>query len=137
MRIDEIIVEGPFSAIGKIASKVGNVAADVRKDYRAGYNAVDKALSPSKWGSSDTSDSTSGKVDDLTIKNVLKKVTAKERLYIDDVNALKAARAKVESGEISFRGNKNNLILALRAVYNSKPINDNQMQLISQLASNL
>jgi len=137
MRINEIIVEGPFSAMGKIASKVGNVAADVRKDYRAGYNAVDKALSPSKWGSSDPSDLATGEVDDLTIKNVLKKVTAKERLYLDDVNALKAARAKVESGEIAFRGNKNNLILALRAVYNSKPINDNQMQLISQLASNL
>jgi hypothetical protein len=131
MRINEILVEGPFSAISK-------AAGNIKQGYRAGYDAMDRVLSPSKWGSKGTTtNGTSTDIKPHIIKDVLNKAVDGKKLYIDDIAALKAAKVKIENDELQFKGNKSNLINAIRAVYNSKPINDNQKQLLSQLASSL
>lgn len=131
MRINEILVEGPFSAISK-------AAGNIKQGYKSGYKAMDKILSPSKWGDADTStDKTSTDIEPHIIKDVLNKAANGKKLYIDDIAALKAAKVKIENGELQFKGNKSILINAIRAVYNSKPINDNQKQLLSQMASSL
>jgi hypothetical protein len=135
MRIQDILNEGPFDAIAKVAGAAKSAVGTAQQGYKAGYKAVDKALSPSKWASGTSNDAADTSIEPHVIKAVLKKAVANGKLYIADIAALKAARAKVESGEIPFKGNKNNLILALRSVYNSKPIDDSQKALLSQLAS--
>jgi hypothetical protein len=135
MRIQDILNEGPFDAIAKVASAAKSAVGDAQQGYKAGYKAVDKALSPRKWAGGTSDDASDTSIEPHVIKTVLKKAVAGEKLYIADIAALKAARAKVESGEIPFKGNKNNLLLALRSVYNSKPIDDNQKALISQLST--
>jgi hypothetical protein len=126
MKINEILVEGPFAAMGKIAR-------DASQGYRAGYKAVDKVLSPSKWGDDQSRTPTPNHV----IKNAINKVVNDEKLYNDDIAALKAAKFKIESGELAVKDDKNDLINALRYVYSSKPINDQQKQMLARLASQL
>jgi hypothetical protein len=135
MRINEILVEGPFAAMGKIAR-------DAKQGYRAGYNAVDKVLSPSKWGDAtpgvnQTGSTVRTSTPNHVIKAAINKVVNNEKLYNEDITVLKTAKAKIESGELAVKDDKNDLINVLRYAYSLKPINDQQKQMLARLASQL
>ena len=121
MRITEIVIEQ-------------GLLSQIKKDYQKGYDAVDKIVNPSKWGSQDQKNVAGKELDDLTVKQTLKMVVDGRRVYDQERQTLTQLADQVRSGSIETKQNAEQLAAVLKSAAASKPLNDQQRAVVSAFA---
>jgi hypothetical protein len=124
MRAREFIVEGPFDTDASPAQSLGTAAGAVKagvdqfkSNYNRGAAAMDKVLTPSKWGSGSAASSKQSKIQPQVIRQSLLNASAGKPLYHDDIAALKSVYADAPDEATA---------LAIKAAYTGKPLTSEQ-----------
>ncbi len=132
MRISEVVVEGDLSNIKKLSSK----------NFKTGADFVDKIFTPSKWFEKSKKSKDDNLRPTTSVKPHLEKAALAHalsgtQLYPDDVQALKSLRAKVAGQKIRIDDDPNEVMIAIKAAYQSKQLTDYQKTLLTNLINNL
>jgi hypothetical protein len=126
MKIKDIVTEAP------------GVFADIKKDYQAGYDAVDKVLNPSRWFDDDKANSNSAApVNKANLKNAVDLAAAGKKIYLKDQQALKQAYAQIKAGKFEVRKDSASLLPSLKAAADLQKLSTQQQQILLAFAKEL
>jgi hypothetical protein len=112
-------------------------------EFQRGREFGKKLLSPTKWFSGSDSAEKSKTTSPVqtpsarAVKLTLNKVIKGERLYRNDVIALKKIYADLESNALTTAGNRTQTLAALKAAYNLQPLSSDQKAVLSKFSNPL
>jgi hypothetical protein len=142
MKIAEILVEaGEFQRGREFGKKLLTPSQWVSGDgeFQRGREFGKKLLTPSQWVSGSGSkvispvQTTSARAVKLTLNKVIKG----ERLYRNDVIALKKIYADLESNALTTAGDRKQTLAALKSAYNLQPLTPEQKAVLATFANPL
>lgn len=126
MKIRDIVTEAP------------GVLSGIKKDYQAGYDAVDRVLNPKRWFDDDKADNAdSGAVDKLTLRSAVNLAATGKTIYLKDQQALQQAYAQIKAGKFEVRQDSAVLLPALKAAVDLQKLSPQQQQILSAFAKDL
>jgi hypothetical protein len=112
-------------------------------EFQRGREFGKKLLSPSQWFSGSDTPSRSKAVSPVqttsarAVKSTLNKVIKDERLYRNDVIALKKIYADLESNALTTVGDRKQTLAALKSAYNLQPVSPEQKAALATFAKPL
>lgn len=112
-------------------------------EFQRGREFGKKLLSPSQWFSGSDTPSRSKVVSPVqttsarSVKSTLNKVIKGERLYRNDVIALKKIYADLESNALTTAGDRKQTLAALKSAYNLQPLTPEQKAVLTIFANPL
>ena len=132
MRAREFVVEGPVDtntsparALGTAASQVKAGIDQFKSNYNKGASAMDKVLSPSKWGSNAAAPTKKLKIQPQSIRQSLLNASTGKPLYQDDVNTLKSVYADAPDEATA---------LAIKTAYTGKALSPDQKTMLATMS---
>ena len=125
MKIRDIVTEAP------------GVFTDIKKDYQAGYDAVDRVLNPKRWGEEDRPSGTGQSVNKLNLRDAVNLAAAGNTMYLKDQQALQQAYAQIKAGKFKTRQDSAALLPALKAAGDLQKLSPQQQQILSAFAKEL
>jgi len=125
MKIRDIVTEAP------------GVFTDIKKDYQAGYDAVDRVLNPKRWGEEDRPSGTGQSVNKLNLRDAVNLAVAGKTIYLKDQQALQQAYAQIKAGKFKTTQDSAALLPALKAAGDLQKLSPQQQQILSAFAKEL
>jgi len=124
--------------------KINEILAE-SGEFQRGREFGKKLLSPSKWFSGSNSSvksktQTNPSVQTTSaraVKLTLNKVINGERLYRNDVIALKKIYADVQSNTLPVAGDVKKILAALKSAYNLQPVSSDQQAVLTTVANTI
>ena len=139
MRAKEFIIEGPFDSIKTAADTVSGVSSQLKGGFNQGYKKMDKILSPSKWGSDDSSDDAtpSAKFVPHTAKEMLTRASTGQKLYNDDLTVIASLRSALSKHTVRTNQDPAALDQALKTLAQTRVADKSQAAMFAALAKDL